>query len=362
MSSGSDGHAPKAAGRGDGREKSQLDGADTENVGSATPSGRALAPSDTPMSKRSGVSWADMNGSDDDPGDPEDPLPRASRETDEVIDAAVREVEHWTERRIEHAAKRGFELRRRGDHWDLRIVMASLEPRLTEAGMERYCNWLRERLSAFREEHGPECLRRCRGEVDFSHNYLTNQMVWMLLETLAENEVHAALLKLFGNHISHAGVLALCEFIRMNERAEAIHELHLSHNDIDDESALELLRTLHSQRPRYPPRRSDGGSGEAHLAPVWLRLNQNRVREPAAVLRTAEAEGITVCTAWDRQHCGTSKCCRRGECPLVHLYSFSVQAAQQKPNVVAGGGGRGESNGRRHRKGPRGEDAESRYD
>eukprot|EP00971_Amphidinium_carterae_P165563 3282050-Amphidinium_carterae.1 len=31
---------------------------------------------------------------------------------------------------------------------------------------------------------------------------------------------------------------------------EAIYEIHLSQNDIDDESAHELLRTLHKQRPR----------------------------------------------------------------------------------------------------------------
>merc|ERR1712032_874206 len=64
------------------------------------------------------------------------------------------------------------------------------------------------------------------------------------------------------------------------------------------------------------------------FAPVWLRLNHNRIRDPEHVRKTAEAEGITICTAWDRQACGTSKCCRR-ECPLVHLYSFNVQAKRR---------------------------------
>merc|ERR1712061_271122 len=129
------------------------------------------------------------------------------------------------------------------------------------------------------EEHSSEPLKRCRGEVDFSHNSMSNQMVWMLLETLAQHEVHTALLKLFGNNISQGGVLAICEFIRMNEQAEPLQELHLSHNEIDDESALELLRTLHSQKPRYPPRRVCDGSGEPIAVPVWLRLNNNRIRE-----------------------------------------------------------------------------------
>jgi len=160
--------------------------------------------------------------------------------------------------------------------------------------------------------------------VDFSHNNMSNQMVWMLLETLAQHEVHTALLKLFANHISQGGVLSICEFIRMNERADAVQELHLSHNDIDDESVLELLRTLHAQRPRYPPRRIAESTNETVLAPVWLRLNHNRVREPDAVKSVVEAEGVTICTANDRNMCGTSRCCCQ-ECPLVHLYAFDVQ-------------------------------------
>merc|ERR1719503_141653 len=150
--------------------------------------------------------------------------------------------------------------------------------------MERYCVWLRQRLTAFRDEQGSGALRHCRGEVDFSNNGLSNQMVWMLLETLAQHDVHAALLKFFRNQISHGGVLAICEFIRMNARADAVQELHLSHNEIDDESALELLRTFASERPRYPPRRVSDSTGEPFVAPVWLRLNHNRIRAPAQVL------------------------------------------------------------------------------
>jgi len=286
---------------------------------------------DTPAGK-SNKSWADIQS-----GDEEDAKEAAVEsglggDFQAMSGDHEEENEHWTVARVEKYARRGFELRRRGDHWDLKISMGGLDPPLTEPGMERYCRWLRVRLTSFRSEHGPESLRRCRGEVDFSHNSMSNQMVWMLLETLAQHEVHTALLKLFANHISQGGVLAICEFIRMNERAEALQELHLSHNEIDDDSALELLRTLNFQRPRYPPRRSCEGTGEPLLAPVWLRLNHNRIRDPDNVRRAAEAEGITICTAWDRQACGTSKCCRR-ECPLVHLYSFSVQA-RRRPSPV----------------------------
>jgi len=299
-------------------------GGNSNNLFGSSPAGAAAAATPASGADRAGGGAAGASG------EPED---------DDEQD------EHWTPRRVEKAARRGFELRRRGappeatapaapgaaaaGNWELKISMAGLEPPLTEAGMERYCRWLRVRLTSFREEHGVEALHRCKGEVDFSHNSMSNQMVWMLLETLAQHEVHTALLKLYANNISQGGVLAICEFIRMNERAESLQELHLSHNHIDDESALELLRTLHFQQPRYPPKRISEGTSEMVLAPVWLRLNHNRVREPDAVRSAAEAEGITICTAWDRTACGTSRCCRQ-ECPLVHLYSFSVQARQNR--------------------------------
>jgi len=200
--------------------------------------------------------------------------------------------------------------------------------------MERFCSWLRVRLAAFREEHGPGPLRRCCGEVDFSSNGLSNQAVWVLLETLAQYEVHAACLKLYKNCISQGGVLAMCEFIRTNRRAGPVHELHLSHNEIDDESALELLRTLREQRSRYPPRRPMEGAGAAGGAtqvpvPVWVRLNQNRIRDPPAALRLLESEGITYCNARNAHICGPWKCARP-ECPLVHLYLFVDQAPRRR--------------------------------
>lgn len=301
----------------------------------------------TPAGRRSNRSWADMDsGDDDDEDDFREGLiatpiatpaatPSGGAATSKEGGAASSgsksdEVEdHWTPLRIERAARRGYDMRQsKGGQWELKISMANIEPPLTKVGMERYCTWLRERLSDFREEHGAEPLHSCRGEIDFSHDKMTNEMLWMLLETLAQNEVHIALLKLFANEISQGGVLAICEFIRTNLRADAVQELHLSHNEIDDESALELLRTL-NHRPRYPPRRPHDTTGEMVAAPVWLRLNHNWVRDPQAVCRAAEAEGVTICAATDRHVCGTSRCGARsltGECPIVHLFSFKVQS------------------------------------
>mmetsp|Transcript_18091 Transcript_18091/g.41938 ORF Transcript_18091/g.41938 Transcript_18091/m.41938 type:complete len:789 (+) Transcript_18091:130-2496(+) len=264
-------------------------------------------------------SWADILSGDEDDGREEEESAGQPTEAEEANDV-------WTVRAVEKAANSGFELWRRGDDCLLQINMSNLDPPLTEVGMDRYCQWLSTRLAEFTQEHGAEALQHCRGEVDFSHNNMSNQMVWSLLRTLSEFDVHVALLKLYANRVSQGGVLSICEFIRTNSKAEGVHELHLSHNEIEDESALELLRTLHAARPRYPPRRMAENSRDYVVAPVWLRLNHNRIWNPSDVLQSAEAEGISTCVASDRQECGTSKCCMAArECPLVHLYSFHIQ-------------------------------------
>lgn len=232
---------------------------------------------------------------------------------------------HWTARRVEQAASRGFELQQckppDEDRWSLRLAMASMDPPLTEDGMIHYCSWLKSRLASFKAEHGLGPLRKCSGEIDFSNNGLSNEAVWALLETLAQFEVHAASLKLSKNKISQGGVLAICEFIRTNKRAGPVHELDLSHNEVDDESALELLRTLRheasaatrSQKPKYPPLR------ENESAPVWVRLNQNRIQDSKAALRALDAEGVVHCAA---------KNCSRTDSPLMHLYLLADQEIQ----------------------------------
>lgn len=257
-------------------------------------------------------------------------------EPDEIVGVAftgggsppVTPEEAWTGQQLERVAQQGFELRRRGERWELQLSMGGLDPPLTEAAMDRYCAWLRGRLSAVREEHGAQALRRCYGEVDFSSNGLSNQAVWILLETLAQHEVHASVLKLYKNRISQGGVLAVCEFLRANRRAGPVHELHLSHNEIDDESVLELMRTFRDQRSRYPPQRLVDGMD--CVAPVWVRLHQNRIRDPAAALRAMDSEGITFCAARSSNGCGPTRCARPGDCPLVHLYLFADQTPRRR--------------------------------
>lgn len=280
----------------------------------------ATQPVDTPAGKRS---WADIKDGSDHEDEAEEPLPPVE--------------DGWTTRWVDEIARKGFELKRKGDRWEFKLSMAQLDPKPTDAGMEKYCQWLRVRLKAFREEHGVEPLRRCRGEIDFSNNRLTNEMVWMLLETLAQHQVHAAVVKLQGNEISQGGVLAICEFIRTNDPAEAVYELNLSDNEIDDDAALELLRTFADERTRYPPKRIIDGCKDEVKVPVWLQLSHNRIVDPEGLKRMAEVEAITICDASDRNACGFNKCLRR-DCPQVHLYGFNLQGeSREAPEGGKGG-------------------------
>ncbi|CAE8636618.1 unnamed protein product, partial [Polarella glacialis] len=235
--------------------------------------------------------------------------------------------DYWTESKVKQAAEFGVKLWQEGDRWRLLMSMAGLDDLLPEVAMKHFCTWLTKRLGDFKEANGPGPLRRCSAEIDFSNNGMSDESLWMLLESLAQFEVQAAVLKLYKNRISSPGVLALCEFIRNNKRAGPVHEIHISHNEVDDEAAIELCRTMKELKPRYPPRRAIEGMEGTHLVPVWVRLNQNKIRDPALVLKNLLAEGITSCAA--RSGCTPGKC-SRSECPVLHLYLFTDQALPEK--------------------------------
>jgi len=275
----------------------------------------------TPAGQRSNRSWADIHSDDEDEADEEDKrLAAKSADKDkEKVEAQV-----WTPRHVESAARKGFDLRRRGDDWQLRVTMSGVEPTLTEGAMQMYCRWLRVRLTAFQAEHGANALRHCSGEIDFSHNSMSDNMLWLLLDTLTKFEVQASILKLFGNQISHSGALAICEFLRQNEQAGPVTELHLSHNSLTDESALEIMRTMQKLRPRYPPQSTPEGGSEPVAAPVWLRLSHNHISSPENIKRVADEEGITYCLALDRELCSIAKC-KQPQAPIVHLCGLDSQ-------------------------------------
>ncbi|CAJ1348367.1 unnamed protein product [Effrenium voratum] len=162
----------------------------------------------------------------------------------------------------------------------------------SDLAVERFCSWLRRRLSEFKDAHGSKVLRQCQAEVQ------------------------AGYLKLNQNRITGNGVLSLCEFIKSNKRAGQVYEMHLTDNQIDDSGALELLRTMKDLKHRYPPKREVPGKNGLQLVPVWLRLARNKVNA-AALLQALSVEGISWCAARHGSGCNHGRCTRT-QCPLVH--------------------------------------------
>lgn len=233
-------------------------------------------------------------------------------------DAPVR-PNPWSTVRFEKLSRQGaFELKRDGDgSWDLRINMSELDPPLTDEGMQVYCRWLHQGLQRVREESGLRSLRQIRAEVNFSKNGLSDEAVGRLLQALQRSELSVTSLNLFANCIGPVGAHQVCEFLR--GASFALHEVHLSHNKLDDEAALEMIR-LFTDHPKYPPRKArEGGVGEAPV-PVWLRLNNNWIKDPAKVLKTVEAEpGVSLSLAQSRNTGGPTLC------GWLHMYRFDVQ-------------------------------------
>lgn len=235
---------------------------------------------------------------------------------------------YWSTARFEQLAKQGaFDLKRLDEStgiWGLKLWMNELEPPMTDEDMQVYCRWLHHRLHKVRDECGLRSLRQIRTEVNFSKNGLGDDALGRLLQALQRSELHVVSLNFFANRLGPAGAHHVFDFLW--SASFPVLEIHLSHNEIDDESALELMRVL-SEHPKYQPRRVREGAAELQFPPVWLRLNNNLIRHPGRLLRTLEGElGVTFCLARNRHACGPNKCGHRGlNVPLVHLYTFETQ-------------------------------------
>eukprot|EP00928_Gymnodinium_smaydae_P047779 TRINITY_DN3190_c1_g1_i1.p1 TRINITY_DN3190_c1_g1~~TRINITY_DN3190_c1_g1_i1.p1 ORF type:complete len:937 (+),score=247.50 TRINITY_DN3190_c1_g1_i1:37-2811(+) len=248
------------------------------------------------------------------------------RDGGEEDGAVGAEEERWTEQRIARAAQRRFEMRWRGNKSEVKMsIGGKRDPPLTEVGMQRYCSWLGRRLDALKEEYGPDILQQSRVTVDFSHCGLTDKMVWTLLQAIVNFELNVVVLKLFGNEIGQGGVLAICEYITKSQQVEPLQELHLSHNNIQGPSVLELLRTIKARSLRpIARRRAVERGGDERCPPVWLQVNRNLIEDPQDVLRQARAEGIVVCESRER----TSGSAQGEDSPLVQMYRFCEQSTR----------------------------------
>jgi len=141
-------------------------------------------------------------------------------------------------------------------------------------------------------------------EVDFSQNELSSEGLTRVLEICSRCQ-RLRILKLFKNNIDDVGASKLAEFCK---HCHTMEEIHLSHNRFTAKGAEVLTIACEDSRPRG-------------AAPLWLRLEMNRIEAPKDVLRQL-SNRYSVCGRDDQTLC-TSRVCKDGK--KVHLPFFHLQ-------------------------------------
>jgi hypothetical protein len=245
----------------------------------------------------------------------------------------ARSASHWTTARFDQLAEQGaFELRKSKDGLELKISMSEMNPPFTSEAMQTYCRWLSDKLRWALEEHNVRSLRQCRADVDFSKNGMNDEVIGRFLQALQRLEVRVTSLRLNGNRIRAEGVQHISDLF--NSTSRHLQELHLSYNEIEDETALQLIKFF-AQIPRY----SEDGDDD-YQSPIWLRLDKNWIRDPIRVLQVCDRKfGTWICQAYDRQTCGPGKCVRQwdSDCPRLHLCAFKTQGETRQEDKGSSG-------------------------
>lgn len=195
---------------------------------------------------------------------------------------------------------------------------------LADQDMDRWCAWFKGHMATV----VPDDEWVTAKEVNFSKNQLTAVGTRLLLETLISCKVAVLVLKLHHNWLSCGEGIA--DFIVNSEGS--LRELHLSHNDLDTQASADIILAASAARENgngehcYPVQ-----SGSRGVAPLWLRLEQNRVdvTELDDIIQPGFAQlrrpGRPLCNASNRA-C-TPHCCarHRRDMPAVHAKCLGNQ-------------------------------------
>jgi hypothetical protein len=156
---------------------------------------------------------------------------------------------------------------------------------LDDRAAGRWCAWACENVPAF--IHKSDIQRRSDGflvarEVNFSTNSLGDHGVHQVLKMLYKLRIGVRILKLFKNCLGRAAASALMDWLVVTP--VAVFELHLSHNFITREGAVDILKAV-AYNPAYPPEKPGRGR-----VPLWLRLEKNVVENPDHLIECAEKQ------------------------------------------------------------------------
>ncbi|CAE8673231.1 unnamed protein product, partial [Polarella glacialis] len=154
-----------------------------------------------------------------------------------------------------------------------------------------------------------------------------------ILRALFYLKIGARVVKLFKNNLGRAAAHALMDWLVVTPIA--VLELHLSHNFIPREGAVDILKAI-AYNTAYPIE-----TGRGRVLPLWLRLEQNMVVQPDELVKGADAQmkkireasgqfvssGPMLCECKDTG-CRSDFCSLArpgGHCPLAQLTYLSHQ-------------------------------------
>lgn len=166
----------------------------------------------------------------------------------------------------------------------LNINMSSRN--LDDAGIEKWCAWADECLPDFikikrltrREADG---FLLCK-EANFSTNMIGDMGGRSLLRVLFTHKIAVRIIKLYKNNLGRAFASSMMDWL--THTPVPVIELHLSHNYIPREGAVDILKAVGHNKV-YPAKNSNGSQ-----QPLWLRLEQNIVEKANELLQVAEEQ------------------------------------------------------------------------
>mmetsp|Transcript_116520 Transcript_116520/g.276985 ORF Transcript_116520/g.276985 Transcript_116520/m.276985 type:complete len:617 (-) Transcript_116520:42-1892(-) len=154
---------------------------------------------------------------------------------------------------------------------------------LDDTGVVKWCSWVDDCLEDFvklkRLQRNADGFLVCK-EANFATNMLGDRGGFALLRVLFNHQIAVRIIKLFKNHLGRAFASSLMDWLT-HTPVPAV-ELHLSHNYIPREGAVDILKAV-AHNPVYPAEHKGG-----NRQPLWLRLEQNIVEKPDELLKVAE--------------------------------------------------------------------------
>ncbi|CAE7769616.1 unnamed protein product [Symbiodinium sp. CCMP2456] len=209
----------------------------------------------------------------------------------------------------------------------LTINMSKLA--LNDEDIRDWCLWFRHHLP--RHKHSQNLQY---AHIDFAENRISSQGAKLLLEAFGDLQLPVRILKLHHNRIASGACVA--EFLRRG----VVHELHISHNELDAEAAASIISAAVQAKDAtgavsYPRR-----AGPRNCAPLWVRMEQNYI-DPPTLLRLLDTEvdpkrktaGV-FCDARSKW-CTPHSCAAKQAGLPVHLKNLPQQRRRPPNSILA---------------------------